>query len=96
MESAFSDCLKEKEARHHNNYHILFEEGAQELLMQFLPRRAIYPQSIAWLTLLSDVPIETPGSWRKELLKDLSHCPYSQPANISKRVLTETEEKGNC
>jgi hypothetical protein len=41
MESAFVDWLKEKEVLHHNNYRILFDEGALELLMQFLARRAI-------------------------------------------------------
>jgi hypothetical protein len=33
MESAFVDCLKEKEAMHHSNYHVIFEEGALEPLM---------------------------------------------------------------
>jgi hypothetical protein len=32
-ESAFVNWLKEKEAVHHNNYHVLFEEGAPDAIL---------------------------------------------------------------
>jgi hypothetical protein len=82
-----------KKAMYHNNCRVLFEEGAVEPLMQFLTRRPICLQSITWLKSLTHIPIETLRSWRKGLLKDPSHRPYSQPANLSKCALTKTEEQ---
>jgi hypothetical protein len=77
MESAFIDWLKENEAVYHNNYRVLFDEGALEPLMQFLARTTLFPQSMTWPALLAQIPIEMLRSWRKGLLKDPSHRPYS-------------------
>jgi hypothetical protein len=77
MESACVDWLKGKEAVHHNSSRVLFEDGAGEPLMQFLIRRAICPQSMAGLAPPTHIPTKTLRSWRKGLLKDPSHRPYS-------------------
>jgi hypothetical protein len=60
MKSAFVDWLKEKETVHHNNYHVLLEEGPLDPLMQFLTGRAMCPEPMTCLTSLTHIPIDTP------------------------------------
>jgi hypothetical protein len=93
QEAAFIDWQKEMEAVHHNNYRVLFESGAMEPLMSFLARREIPRNSIRILASLTYIPDETLRAWRKDLLRDPNHRPYAQPANFSKRALTDEQEQ---
>jgi hypothetical protein len=93
MYSAFVDWLKEKAGVHYNNDRVLFKAGSLELLMKFLTRRSIYPRLMTWLAALSRLPIETLRFQREDLLRDPSHCPYSQSAIVSTRALTEEQEQ---
>jgi hypothetical protein len=93
MEGAFVDWLAEKEAIHHNNYRALFEAGALEPLMEFLAKGEIVQGAMGKLAGVTHIPIEMMKNWRQTLRKDLTWRPYSQPANISKRELTEQQEQ---
>jgi hypothetical protein len=93
MEAACVDGLAEKEAMHQNNYRALFETGALKPLMEFLPKREIVQGAMGKLVGVAHIPIEMMKGCRPTLHKDPTWRPYSQPANISKRALTEEQEQ---
>jgi hypothetical protein len=83
----------EQAANHRANYRALFDSGDMQPIVDFLSQETVPTICLAELHQSTGIPLNTLKHWRRDLRSHPPRPPYSQPANISKRGLTQEQEE---